>query len=138
MIMLIKTKNIKTFDYSQQVKFRIDKVAPSTRNVGGASKDVLDLDVTLTDHQGVAIQPRVTLFIDYATMTPFAQFVTAFMEVHPECVDNDGDGTLDEQSFVGKTGVAKSWEKNGYIRLSDFRFDLPAPDFSQFNNGGAQ
>lgn len=133
---MIKTKNIKTFDYGQQLSFKISGATPGTRNVGGSSKAVLDLDVMLTDHQGVEIEPRVTLFVDYEPTAPFVQFVTAFIAAHPECVSDDADGTLDEHSFVGKSGVAKGWNRNGYVRLSDVQFSQPAPDFTQLDNGG--
>lgn len=125
---MINYNQFKQFNYGSKTQFLIENIHPNTVNVGNDIKNVFNMKVRLTDIQGISIEETVTIFENYNPGTPFSSLVNNFQNTHPECFEDDG--SLQEASLIGKSGIANTWLNNGYTNMNNFQFNIPAPQFT--------
>ena len=127
---MLQTNKLQHFKFGRMTYFNINEAKEASRHVQMQSKDVLELNVTLTDTQGIGIDAMVTLFVDYNAGTQFNIFLTRLMQAYPQLVR--ADQSISADSLVGVQGTANSYSKDGYVRMSDFEFSVPAPNVDSF------
>ncbi|HAT55895.1 MAG TPA: hypothetical protein DCW31_11790 [Lactobacillus sp.] len=107
------------FQYGQNV-FQINKAVNDT--VGGDSKPVISLNLTLMDNSGQHTDCKINVFVDMREDSIFVQFCESFLAVHTELHDG-----FDTPQLTGATGQAIFGVANRFVNARSWSFDQPAP-----------